>query len=153
MFDNKERELKNLDALMNPQPGDYWHEMFVPYFIVVNIEGEQYRVLSCMGGPKSFNRKDELNAQIEVDNGHWAFDYSKSMLVNHSWIEKAVTYGTADGFVADVVQSEKTARIVQEWRNWKQKELRSQIRELEEEWEKFTGWKYLKEDNNEVAIR
>lgn len=141
-----DRELTNLDALMNPQPGDYWHEMFCPYFIIVNIEGEQYRVLSCLGGPNSFNRKNELNAKINVDNDNWAFDYSKSILVNHSWLEKTVTYGNVDGFVADVVRSEKTQRIVQEWRNWKQKDLRNQIQSLESEWEKFTGWKYLKEE-------
>lgn len=146
MFDNKERELANLQALMNPKPGDYWHEMFCPYFIVVNVEGEQYRVLSCLGGPNSFNRKHEPNARVDEENGHWSFDYSKSMLVNHSWIEKAVTYGNADGFVADVIQSEKTQMIAQEWRNWKQRELRKQIQELEAEWEQFTGWKYLKED-------
>lgn len=145
-YDPKEQELTNVRALMDPQPGDYWHEMFCPYFVIVNIEGEKYRVLSCMGGPDSFNRKDELNARIEVDSGHWAFDYSKSMLVDHKWLEKAVTYGNIDGFVADVVQSEKTSRIVQEWRNWKQKNMREQIRALESEWEQFTGWKYLKED-------
>lgn len=146
-MNHEQRELVNLDALMNPQPGDYWHEMFCPYFVVVNIEGDKYRVLSCMGGPNSFNRKDEPNARIKVDSEHWAFDYSKSMLVDHKWIEKAVTYGNGDGFVADVVRSEKTANIVQEWRNWKQKTMREQIRSLEAEWEQFTGWKYLKEEN------
>lgn len=146
MFDYKEQDLKNHEALLNPQPGDYWNEMFCPYFVVVNIEGDQYRVLSCMGGPNSYNRKDEINAKIEVDNSHWAFDYSKSMLVDRAWIEKAVRYDSIDGFVADVVRSEKTERIAQEWRNWKQKEMRSQIQILESEWEKFTGWKYLKEE-------
>ena len=146
MFDKKEQDLKNYEALLNPQPGDYWNEMFCPYFVVVNIEGDQYRVLSCMGGPASYNRKDEINAKIEVDNGHWAFDYSKSMLVDRAWIEKAARYESIDGFVADVVRNEKTERIAQEWRNWKQKEIRNQIKSLESEWEQFTGWKYLKED-------
>lgn len=146
MFDHKEQDLKNHKALLNPQPGDYWHEMFCPYFIVVNVEGDKYRVLSCMGGPNSFNRKDEPDARLNVDTGHWSFDYSKSMLVDRAWIEKAVRYENIDGFVADVVQGEKTERIAQEWRNWKQKEMRRQIQEIEREWEQFTGWKYLKED-------
>ena len=57
-----------------------------------------------------------------------------------------MTYESIDGFVADVVQSETTARIAQEWRNWKQTEMRKQIQALESEWEQFTGWKYLKEE-------
>lgn len=152
MVDVKEQDLQNHNALLNPQPGDYWHEMFCPYFIVVNVEGDKFRVLSCMGGPGSYNRKDEPNARIEVDSGHWTFDCSKSMLVDRAWIEKAVRYENIDSFVADVVQSEETARIAQEWRNWKQKNLREQIRALESEWEKFTGWKYLKEETDEAHL-
>ncbi len=146
MFDHSEQNQKNQQALDNPQPGDYWNEMFCPYFVVVDVKGKDITVLSCMGGPDSYNRKDEPNARKQVDSNHWTFDYSKSMVVDRAWMEKAVKYGTIDGFVADVVQSEKTERIAQEWRNWKQKEMRRQIKELEAEWEKFTGWKYLKEE-------
>ena len=135
----------NQQALDNPRPGDYWHEMFCPYFVIVNKEGDKYRVLSCLGGPKSFTRKDELNAQIQVDNGHWGFDYSKSMLVDHAWIRKTVTYESIDGFVADVVQSEKTERIAQEWRKHQAQEMRKEIENLQNKYEEFTGWKYLKE--------
>jgi hypothetical protein len=144
----KDRELKNLESLMNPRPGDYWHEMFCPYFIIVDVdkETESYTVLSCMGGPDSYNRKEEPCARVDNRDGTWQFDYAKSMKVNHAWIERAVTYGNIDGFVADVVQSEKTELIVQGWRDWRQKELRSKIRDLEAEWEQFTGWKYLKEE-------
>ena len=141
----REQDLRNQKALAFPQIGDYWHEMFCPYFVIVNKEGDKYRVLSCLGGPKSFTRKDELNARIEVDSGHWGFDYSKSMLVDHEWIRRTVTYESIDGFVADVVQSEKTARIVQEWREHKRLTMLEEIERLEEEYEKFTGWKYLKE--------
>ena len=31
----------NQQALDNPRPGDYWHERFSPYFVVVNQEGDQ----------------------------------------------------------------------------------------------------------------
>ena len=141
-----QRKLQNQQALDNPQPGDYWHERFSPYFVIVNREGDQFRVLSCMGGPHHYLRKDELCARIEIDRDHWGFDYSKSMLVDHEWIRRAVTYGSIDGFVADVVRTEKTQLIVTEWRNWRQKEIRKQIQALESEWEQFTGWKYLKED-------
>jgi hypothetical protein len=98
-----------------------------------------------MGGPTSFNRKHELNARISVDNAHWSFDYSKSMVVDREWIAKAVRYDTIDGFVADVSRSERTQHIATEWRDWVQKDIRRQIAELEDKWEEFTGWKFLKE--------
>ena len=134
----------NKEALENPQPGDYWHEMFSPYFVVVDVKDLKYTVLSCMGGPDSWNRKDELNAMIDMGD-NWRFDYSKSMVVDRAWIEKAVKYGNIEGFVADVVRTEKTERIVQEWRNWVQQDMRQKIQAMEAEWEQFTGWKYLKE--------
>ena len=133
----------NQQALDNPTPGDYWHERFSPYFVIVNREGDQFRVLSCMGGPHHYLRKDELNARIEIDRDHWAFDYSKSMLVDREWIRRAVTYGSIDGFVADVVRTEKTALIVTEWRDWYQRDMRRKIDELEQQWADFTGWTAL----------
>jgi len=145
-YDYKQQQLDNHYAMDNPRPGDYWSEMFCPYFVVVEVKGSEVRVCSCMGGPNSHNRKDEPNARISVDQDHWGFDYSKSMVVDREWIAEAVGYGSIDGFVADVSRSEKTERIAQEWRNWVQKDLRQQIAELESKWEEFTGWKYLKED-------
>jgi len=141
----RKQDLANQKALAFPQIGDYWHEMFCPYFVIVNKEGDQFRVLSCLGGPKSFTRKHELNARIEVDSGHWGFDYSKSMLVDHNWIRRTVTYGSVNGFVADVVNTEKTARIAQEWRKHTAQEIRREIENLQNRYEEFTGWKYLKE--------
>ena len=146
MFDSKERDLQNQKALDNPRPGDYWNEMFCPYFVVVDVKGEEFTVLSCMGGPDSYNRKDEPNAKIEIDKGHWGFDYAKSMTVDREWIRKAVKYGSIDGFVADVVNSEKTQQIVTEWRRHKQQAMKAEIQRLQSEWEEFTGWKYLKEE-------
>jgi hypothetical protein len=134
----------NQEALEKPQPGDYWHERFLPYFIVVDVKGTDITVLSCLGGERSHDRKHEPNAKIEVKDG-WYFDYSKYMVVDQAWIKKAVTYDSIDGFVADVIRREKTQEtIVTEWRNWMQKDLRRQIQELEDKWETFTGWKYLK---------
>ena len=135
--------LENQQALDNPRPGDYWHERFSPYFVIVNREGDQFRVLSCMGGPHHYLRKDELNARIEIDGNHWAFDYSKSMLVDREWIRRAVTYGSINGFVADVARTEITAQIVTEWRDWYQRDMRKKIEQMEQEWADFTGWSAL----------
>jgi len=143
-MDYEKQKIQNQESLDNPRIGDYWHERFSPYFVVVNREGDQFRVLSCMGGPHHYLRKDELNARIEIDRDHWTFDYSKSMLVDHEWIRRAVTYGSIDGFVADVVRTEKTQQIVTEWRDYQQKQIRNKITELEKQWEEFTGWSLLK---------
>jgi len=96
-----------------------------------------------MGGPHHYLRKHELNARIEIDRNHWTFDYSKSMLVDHEWMRRAVTYGSIDGFVADVSNTEHTQLIVTEWRDWWQKDMRKRIQELEAEWGNFTGWTAL----------
>lgn len=58
---------------------------------------------------------------------------------------KAVTYGTIDGFVADVVNSDKTQNIVTEWRDYVQKNMLNKIQEMQAQWEEFTGWRYLRE--------
>jgi hypothetical protein len=145
-YDPEKQRANNQYALANPQPGDYWNEMFCPYFVVVDVKGDEIIVLSCLGGPDSYNRKDEPNARKEVDSGHWTFDYSKSMVVDRAWMEKAVKYDSIDGFVADVVRSEKTLKIVEEWRKWIGHDLKNQIKMLQSKYEEFTGWKYLKED-------
>jgi hypothetical protein len=139
-----EQNLKNSRALDHPRPGDYWNEMFCPYFLVVDVKGKDITVLSCLGGPDSFTRKNELNAKIDIDGEHWGFDYSKTMVVDREWMTKAVKYDKIDGFVADVINSENTKSIVDEWRDWKQKELRRKIEEAEKAWLGFTGWNNLK---------
>lgn len=144
-YDYEKQKLSNYESLKDPRIGDYWNEMFCPYFLVVDVKGDDITVLSCLGGPHTFHRKDEPNARKEVDNDHWTFDLSKSMVVNRAWMEKAVKYDTIEGFVADVSNSENTVKIAMEWRNHKQKEIRKQIAELEKKWEEFTGWAYLKE--------
>ena len=139
------QEQENSQSLANPRPGDYWQEMFCPYFLVVDVRDDKITVLSCMGGPNSYSRKHEPNARVDVQDG-WHFDYSKSMVVDRKWISKAVRYDTIDGFAADVINSEKTRGIVDEWRDWTQQHLRQRIAELEAEWEQFTGWHQLKDE-------
>ena len=145
MFDSEKQNSNNQKALENPRPGDYWQEMFCPYFVVVDVNNDQYTVLSCLGGPDSFTRKDEINSRVEIDSSHWGFDYSKSMTVDKEWIRKTVRYESIDGFVADVINSEKTQQIVNEWRKHTAEQYRKKIQSLQDEYEKFTGWKYLKE--------
>lgn len=135
------QEVLNQQAINNPQLGDYWHERFSPYFLVVKNNGNEIIVLSCLGGPDSTNkkRKHESNAMIQVDNNSWTFDLSKSMTVNQAWLKEAVSYKNIEGFVADVVQNAKTKGIAEEWRIHECTRLRKQ-------WEELTGWTALKEN-------
>lgn len=141
-YDYEQKKLENQESLKNPRIGDYWQEMFCPYFLVVDVKGDDITVLSCLGG--NYTRKHELNAKIETKDG-WTFDLSKSMVVNREWMTKAVKYESIEGFVADVGNSEKTVKIAMEWRDYKQKQIRNKITELEKQWEEFTGWTYLKD--------
>ena len=145
MFDHTEQDRLNQEAFDNPQPGDYWHEMFCPYFVIVDRKADKFTVLSCLGGPSSWNRKDELNARRDLGVGTWCFDYAKSMQVDMAWIENAVKYKNQSGFVADVIRSEKTQAVVTAWRDWVQQDMRRRIDALESEWREFTGWKALEE--------
>ena len=140
-FDYEKQKKQNQESLDNPRIGDYWQEMFCPYFLVVDVRGDDITVLSCLGG--TYTRKHELNAKISTKDG-WTFDLSKSMVVNREWMSRAVKYDSIEGFVADVGNSQKTVKIAMEWRDYKQKEIRNKIAELEKQWEEFTGWEILK---------
>ena len=144
-YDYEKQKRINEESLHNPRIGDYWQERFCPYFLVVDVKDKDVTVLSCLGGPNSFNRKHELYARIELDKDHWTWDLSKSMVVDRNWIFKAVKYDSGEGFVADVINSEKTVKMAMEWRDWKQKDIRKQIINLEKQFKDFTGWSVLKE--------
>lgn len=100
---NDQQQIDNQAALDSPQVGDYWHERFCPYFLIVGIDGEQITVLSCVGGENYHDRKHELNAKITTKTG-WTFDFSKAMIVDKKWIDDLVLYHSIPGFVADVVR-------------------------------------------------
>jgi hypothetical protein len=147
---NEQQKQRNQQALERPQVGDYWQEMFCPYFIVVELlDDQKYRVLSCLGGPRSFTRKDEPCAYIDFKNGTWGFDYSADMIVDREWMAKAVKYEHIEGFCADVDNNTKTQLIANEWRVHRANILRQEWEAKKAEWEKFTGWSYLKDNMEE----
>lgn len=139
-YDHAEQVKRNRQAIADPRPGDYWNEMFCPYFIVVDRRGDDFTVLSCL--------TPDL-ARIDHGDGTWSFDYSKSKVVDREWIQSKVRYQSIDGFVADVVNSEKTQAIVSEWRDYYQKSLLKEIDQLQSRWEEFVGWKQLKQTDKE----
>src|ERR1035437_1066361 len=109
------REETAEEAFKNPRVGDYWSEHFCPYFVIVKIDGDDFYVLSAIGGTHFFNRKHELNAKIDF-GGKWGFDYSKAMIVDKAWITKAVKYGSIEGFVADATRG--VMDFVKEWKEY-----------------------------------
>lgn len=141
MIDNASNEA----AIRAPTVGDFWLErVFTPYFLVVAKKSDtEFVVLSCLGGRG--DRKDEPNARV-VERDSWYFDYSKSMVVDLAWMERAVKYGNIDGFCASVRNDQKTRVIVGEWREYVIGEYQSKIQQLELEMEQFSGWSFLKEE-------
>ena len=147
-----DHDTANINALLKPSPGDFWNErLFCPYFFVVDVKGDKITVLSCIGGPNSFTRKDEINARVDNKDGTWSFDYDKTMIVDRAWIEKLVRCEHINGFVADVRNDEKCKTILNEWRDHTSKKMKEKIDSLQKEWEEFTGWEYLKNGFSETA--
>lgn len=105
----------NIEALNDPQPGDYWSEHFCPYFLIVDVKGDDIYVLSALGGPQSFNRKHEIYARKDIGNTHWTFDPSKAMIVDKAWIEKSVKYDSMDSFVAE---ASRRVDLIKNWQEY-----------------------------------
>lgn len=135
-YDHVAQKALNQEALDNPQPGDYWNEMLCPYFLVVQVKGNDITVLSCLGGHKNY-RPDEKNARIDNGDGTWSFDPDKYMVVDREWIRNTVKYKNHDGFVADVVRSEKFQDIVNEWVAYRAKQLLKEFKDLGPEASKY----------------
>lgn len=113
-------DLANQNAVDNPEPGDYWHEMFCPYFMVVKVDGDDITILSCM------DRNDPLHyAKVDNKDGTWSFDYAKHMVVDKDWIQDKVTYKSIPGFVATV--SKGHDKLVDEWKEFHRERLQTEL--------------------------
>lgn len=107
-----ERQERNLKHIENPQPGDYWNEMFCPYHVVLAVTDSS--VIIC-------------DKKVDMDDG-WTFDLSETKTISHLEHRDLVTYSTMrDKFVADVVPNSKLMPMVQEWRDAKRKELENSM--------------------------
>lgn len=81
------RHSRNEKRIADPRPGDFWHEMFCPYFVVVAVHGEQ--ILIC-------------DAIVDLDKDHWTFDLTRCRYATKQALRNRVTYDTMpDKFVAD----------------------------------------------------
>jgi hypothetical protein len=84
---HEEQEQLNREHAKNPQVGDFWHEIFSPYFLVVEIT--KYGIIV-------------LDKTRPVDKDHYIFDETKPRVMTLDDLYKMVTYETMrDKFVAD----------------------------------------------------
>ena len=84
--------LLNVKHEKSPQPGDYWHEMFSPYFIVIRHDKKTDTVFY-------------VDDKIYVDN-YFKFDFAKVKRLPRTELFKQVHYNSTcldRAFVADVV--------------------------------------------------
>jgi len=91
---------KSEKRFKKPKPGDYWHEMFTPYFVVLAVKP----LIVC---DKTMERGDG-----------WYWDLSKAKEVSREWFEKRLTYSSPvmDGkLVAHVSTKSKT--VVEDWKS------------------------------------
>lgn len=95
----KPTEERNIHAYAMPKAGDYWNEMFIPYFVILEVRTDGTLIV-C----------DETK---EVDSNHWTWNLQKAKHVYKDYM-KRVRYGSIDGFVADVYRTHEWA--VEAWK-------------------------------------
>ena len=86
------RYLLNVKHEKSPQPGDYWHERFTPYFIVIRHDKKTDTVFY-------------VDDKIYVDD-YFKFDFAKVKSLPRTELFKQVHYNSTcfgHAFVADVV--------------------------------------------------
>lgn len=96
--------ITNKEHEQNPQPGDYWHERFSPYFIVVEYDKENDLVYYA----------DEVI--WTRDNGAFTFDFSRVKRKSRMQLFTRVHYNSEepkDNYVADCYPKPKAN--LQEW--------------------------------------
>lgn len=94
--DNQVNELH----LREPQPGDFWHERFCPYHIVLAVTPDGV-VITDKTKPDG--------------SSHYTFDLDAAKEITHEEHARVVRYSSGNGFAADVVPA-RAAGSVREWK-------------------------------------
>ena len=85
-----DRTERSKEAFKNPLPGDYWNEMFCPYFVILAKTKNDTLIVCDKTKP--------------VGTTHWTWDLEKVIEVSMDYMNR-VKYDTIDGFCADVSSS------------------------------------------------
>lgn len=90
-YDHAKQKVLNQKHLDDPKVGDYWHEMFCPYFIITEVRALDITV---------------LDKTIGLPENRFTFDETKPRIIKRSDLAKEVQYSTSDEFMADVMIGE-----------------------------------------------
>lgn len=101
-MNREEQQRLNQKHFTMPVTGDYWQEMFCPYFIVLEVDYVKNEYIICA-------------ERVDVDREHWTFDLERALKVPHSYFNMLFYNNDATrGFVADVVPHVNWGFVV-EW--------------------------------------
>jgi len=101
----EESQIKNQKHVDTPEVGDFWHEMFVPYHIVLAVTNTH--VIIC-------------DKTKPTDDSHYTFDLSETKTITLQEHKDLVTYKSESmrhKFVADVIPNCKMISAIKEWRD------------------------------------
>ena len=117
------RRQENDEHCVNPEPGDYWHECFTPYLLVVKVEGEKIYVL--LG-------EDRQPARVDgrFSDSHWIWDVTKHRVIDCTELRKMVMYKSTDGFVADVYPG-RCLDYIPLWKEYNINRLTAELKDFE----------------------
>ena len=104
MYSHEAQQELNSQHLANPQAGDYWHERFSPYFVILHTVGDV--VYIC-------------KTRISLDDSHWTWNTDVFEMQSLAWLKERVCYNSIPGFVADVVP----ARCLEHAEEWFMKQM------------------------------
>jgi hypothetical protein len=97
--ERKEQNQKHFDL---PEAGDYWHERFSPYFIVLDVDYVTGLYIVC-------------DVKKDIDNHSWTFDTTCSKQVTRKYFD-CVKYASIPEFVADVVTGHEG--FIRDWEHY-----------------------------------
>jgi len=86
-YDAKAEMQKAEQHATHPEPGDYWHEMFYPIYLVVAADA--FHVWY-------------LHKQKSVDKDHWTWDLDQIEVKPIAEFKRSLEYGSIPGYSANV---------------------------------------------------
>jgi hypothetical protein len=92
---------RNMKHLRDPEPGDYWHEMFSPQCVVIERIGP--KLVLC--------RKTK-----DVDLDHWTWDLDEIEMVDHAEWSNRMCYGSMPDKTIGTCEPGRCLRVVDEYR-------------------------------------
>jgi hypothetical protein len=80
----------------HPEPGDYWHEMGCPIYLVVSVGVDHVWV---------------LHRQKPVDHDHWTWDTDKIQVMPLAEFKRSLAYEFIRGYSANVVPAQAAGTV------------------------------------------